>query len=506
MHIQIQTRNRHSLVANKAPYVPKSQDHESKNASGATNYNSRENVLNRIKSGVVAQRQSIVASRKIHARNTAPKWMKHRTVQQRMEDGEFDICINLNNIALILIENGATYVGGELFADYRQLQEYEMLMHKNSKSMLHQICPKRDDPDDTMTKTKSTVNQQNVNNCDLHDEKQVECNVSSNININIRNKMLLEPIQQTRNAFINFITKYLINSERELAGSLKDSSIEQLESYFKKNGIEAQPWPKNKEILLKVYHQYEVLQDKVHSQWLMEFNGKSIYTSVHECQMDKRKMNKVAEELINHYKCQRIYRETKYRSCTGYQNSSLDSRLYIDSIINAQFLLEKNIDLCKLDNWQNSAHDSSKLLNLRNIFGQYESMRRLCSMANISSDEYSYYMQCQAELERVAPNWNCSKTRRVYLNKRHAETDKKLQDKWNEMKENCNNKSQKCVAFDFVNQIFGEIVRNIDNSGLCSLLSKYSDKEKIECINKLAPTLIVFAETGDKTAFLLQII
>ena len=33
--------------------------------------------------------------------------------------------------------------------------------------------------------------------------------------------------------------------------------------------------------------------------------------------------------------------------------------------------------------------------------------------------------------------------------------------------------------------------------GLCSLLS---DKEKIEGVNKVAPTKIIFALTGDKTA------
>ena len=81
----------------------------------------------------------------------------------------------------------------------------------------------------------------------------------------------------------------------------------------------------------------------------------------------------------------------------------------------------------------------------------------------------------------------------MYLNETHGETDKKLQDNWDSTKD------KRCSTFDYVNQIFGEIARNIDNSGLCSLLSA-SDEEKIECINKLAPTQIAFARAGDGIA------
>ena len=74
-------------------------------------------------------------------------------------------------------------------------------------------------------------------------------------------------------------------------------------------------------------------------------------------------------------------------------------------------------------------------------------------MANISiaTDEYSYYIYCT----RIAPNWNFNATRCAYLNKRHAETHKKLQDKWNEIQQN-----PKCSTFDNVNQIFDEIARS----------------------------------------------
>ena len=118
--------------------------------------------------------------------------------------------------------------------------------------MLQQICPNRGDPHDEVklldtvdkgksqskSKNTSTDTDHNVNNCDLQDEKQ---NVNIDINIQIRNKMLLEQIQQTRNAFVNFITKYLYNSQTKLAATLKNSSIEQLQSYLKKHGIQAKP-------------------------------------------------------------------------------------------------------------------------------------------------------------------------------------------------------------------------------------------------------------------------
>ena len=97
--------------------------------------------------------------------------------------------------------------------------------------------------------------------------------------------------------------------------------------------------------------------------------------------------------------------------------------MYIDSIINDQFFLPKNIDLYKLENWTKSDHDSSK--SLENIFYHYGNMISLCSMTKISHDEYSYYLACEAELQRVAPNWNSLNARRLCLNKTHAETDKK---------------------------------------------------------------------------------
>ena len=107
-------------------------------SSGNNKYH-HEDKINSIKHDLLLKKQLIAEKRKLHSRNSAPRSCKHRTLSQQLKDGALDIDINLSNIALLLLQNGAKQVHGNLFNDYNQMITLQWKMLLRMQSLIKKI-------------------------------------------------------------------------------------------------------------------------------------------------------------------------------------------------------------------------------------------------------------------------------------------------------------------------------------------------------------------------------
>ena len=302
-------------------------------------------------------------------------------------------------------------------------------------------------------------------------------------------------MRQERDVFIHFCEKYLSfaeetsKSEQVLKNKpLENCTVAQLQSYLINNEINAHPWPKDKKMLLKICYQFSLIQDKLQSQCLTKYHldGNNIYALA--CETNKKMIDLCVEILLCSYE-KYVFVDAKEKSkLNGYFVDNLDVSLHLDLVINAQYFLPNNIDLYKLENWQ--SNDS-----LEDIFGRFGNVSRACSVANISYDQLSYYLDCQSKIDNDDADNDHDASIDVYVTPKFLDIRKKYTLAWKEVTSDINDDNDsptKYSTFDSAYQIFFRCAHNIDNAGLDLLFS--DDKEKkISFYDKLPPIETIYA-------------
>ena len=184
----------------------------------------------------------------------------------------------------------------------------------------------------------------NCNNSD-HKRKELESNACGNYsNDHEENviRVILECLKQSRIAFVKFGEKCLCSAVCD--ENVKEVNVKQLQSHLKKYGIDSQPWPKDKAILLKICNQLMLLENKIYSQILTKYSGVGSYYAM-AYQADEGRIKKILiERLINDYQKFGITGKIK-DECNGYSCDHLDRTVNIDSVIDSQYLLPDDKDL-----------------------------------------------------------------------------------------------------------------------------------------------------------------
>ena len=123
---------------NRRRAMKQRQDSNSSKSSANNKYH-HEDKINSIKHDLLLKKQLIAEKRKLNSRNSAPRSCKHRTLSQQLKDGALDIDININNIELLLLQNGAKMVDCDLFKDYNHMVTFQSKMSMRMKSMIKKI-------------------------------------------------------------------------------------------------------------------------------------------------------------------------------------------------------------------------------------------------------------------------------------------------------------------------------------------------------------------------------
>ena len=230
--------------------------------------------------------------------------LKHRTVRQRVKDGESDISININNITLLLLENGVKEFHGAFWSDYHNaiasLQEYAF---------------------------KSPV---------LFNNETIPDDSNGEFHLSYHQSALLDKAYE----FVNFAGKY---SSVIRNGDINTWNVDKLQSYILEYNMDVKPMPNNKTVLVKVVYQINLFKGKLHEMIIHMPEGDDAVA-----QGDKILANN------SKYKGNLDYR---LRGTTGsdseYSEDELEIRANIKTMIGPHSLLPDNLNLNQLPNWSN---------------------------------------------------------------------------------------------------------------------------------------------------------
>ena len=312
------------------------------------------------------------------------------------------------------------------------------------------------------------------------------------------NEEIVQCLIRERNIFIIFCLKYLSFTKEPLESEkvLKDKPLEsctmtQLKFYLKEHGINAHPWPKDKEILLKICYQFNLIQDKLQAQCLTKYHADGVNIYAMACKTSNLCVEMLLCSYENYLRVIKKGGDAKEKlksQLNGYFVDDLDVSLHLDLVINAQYFLPINIDLYKLENWQ--SNDS-----LKDIFGRFRNITRACSIANISYDELSYYLAIDCQLQsKIDNNHDNDKIIDDGDNdQKYVDIRTKYITAWKEV---TSGSSRKYSTFDSVYQIFVRCAEKIDNVGLDLLFS--DDKgTKNSFYDKWQPMEVTYANKKD---------
>ena len=267
-------------------------------------------LINSIKRNQLRCQEEIKSNRERHAKNTPSHMMKHRTVKQRMKDGEMDIKINVDNIMLLFLENGVKQFNGSFWNEYK-IATSSMLEYLIKKTALLNNEALKYDSNDMVQ---------------LSDDQ-------------IR---LFEKAQK----YLEFAAKYGTKFENV---DLNNWDVNQLQSYLRKENMDVKPMPNNKNILLKAVKQVLLMKEKLSIMFdTMPDDDEAVLRGRRDINNNSKRWNAIINQDYDYTD------DDDTDSDEGYSDDEMETKANIETVIDSHSLLPNNLDLSKLPDWSHN--------------------------------------------------------------------------------------------------------------------------------------------------------